>query len=226
MEKRSAARELAFLALFQLPQKSENIKIEKLVKTDLDALCLSAIRTLADHSKDNLRQAESYFIKVERALMEYQIDHAENEALDDGSRSVTLPRTAEFFEHLNNCYQGIALMREGLQIPEIYWHYHDTDTKEFTLDLIFKYINNKEAVETLIKDVSASWNIDRMQKTDRKLIELGVTELLLSDLPHAVVVSEIIKLANKYSTEEGVKFINGILADVIKLITDNRRTVA
>ncbi len=158
--------------------------------------------------------------------MEYQIDHAENEALDDGSRSVTLPKTAEFFEHLNNCYQGIALMREGLQIPEIYWHYHDTDTRDFTLDLIFKYINNKEAVETLIKDVSTSWNIDRMQKPDRKLIELGVTELLVSDLPHAVVVSEIIKLANKYSTDEGVKFINGILADVIKLLSDNRRTVA
>ena len=99
MEKRSAAIELAFLALFQLPQKTENINIEKLAKTDLDALCLSAIRTLADHSKDNLRQAESYFIKVERALMEFQIDHVENEALDDGSRSVTLPKTAEFFDH-------------------------------------------------------------------------------------------------------------------------------
>ncbi len=220
MEKRSAARELAFLALFQLPQKSENIKIEKLAKTDLDALCLSAIRTLADHSKDNLRQAESNLIKIERALMEYQINHEDNEKLEEGSRSVTLPKTAEFLESLNQCYEAIALMREGLQIPEIYWHYHENDTRDFALDLIFKYINNKEEVESSIKEVSTSWNIDRMQKTDRKLIELGVTELISSDQAHAVVVSEIIKLANKYSTEEGVKFINGILADVIKNIKD------
>lgn len=220
MEKRSAARELAFLALFQLPQKSENINIDKLSKMDLHAICLSAIRTLADNSKDDIKSAEAFFIKTERALMEHQINHEVNEALDEATRSVPIPETEEFIEHLNNCYQAIALMREGLQIPELYWHYHDEDTKNFALDLIFKYINNREEVETLIKDVSKSWRAERIQKTERKLIELGVTELLASDLAHSVVVSEVIKLANKYSTEEGIKFINGILADVIKILQD------
>ena len=221
MEKRSAARELAFLALFQLPQKSENINIDKLSKMDLDAICLSAIRTLADHSKDNIKSAEAFFIKAERAVMEHQVNHEANEALDEATRSVELQQTEDFIEHLNNCYQAIALMREGLQLPEVYWHYHDEATKEFALDLIFKYVNNREEVASLIKDVSKSWKAERIQKTERKLIELGITELVASDLAHSVVVSETIKLANKYSTEEGIKFINGILADVIKILQDH-----
>lgn len=220
MEKRSAARELAFLALFQLPQKSENVNTDKLAKMDLHAICLSAIRTLADHSKDNIKTAESFFIKAERAIMEYQINHESNEALTEGTRSVSLLGSQGFIDHLNNCYQAIALMREGLQLPELYWHYHDEDTRDFALELIFKYINNKEEVENLIKDVSKSWRFERIQKTERKLIELAVAELVSSDIPHSVVVSEIIKIGNKYSTEEGIKFINGVLADIIKLIKD------
>ncbi|MBT6842993.1 MAG: transcription antitermination factor NusB [Candidatus Melainabacteria bacterium] len=220
MEKRSAARELAFLALFQLPQKSENVNTDKLSKMDLHAICLSAIRTLADHGKENIKSAETYFIKAERALMEHQIDHEANEGLNQASRSVAVPQTEEFIEHLDKCYQGIALMRESLQVPELYWHYNDESTKEFTLELILKYINNKEEVENLIKEVSQSWKFERIQKIERKLIELGAAEMLSSSIPHTVVVSEIIKLANKYSTEEGIKFINGVLADVVKLIKD------
>ena len=220
MEKRSAARELAFLALFQLPQKSENVNTDKLSKMDLHAICLSAIRTLADHAKENIKSAESYFIKAERALMEHQIDHEANEGLNQASRSVEVPQTEEFIEHLDKCYQGISLMRESLQVPELYWHYNDESTKEFTLELILKYINNKEEVENLIKEVSQSWKFERIQKTERKLIELATAEMLSSSIPHTVVVSEIIKIANKYSTEEGIKFINGVLADVVKLIKD------
>ena len=104
MEKRSAARELAFLALFQLPQKTENIKLEKLSKMDVDALCLSAIRTLADHSKENIKEAESFFIKAERALMAEQVNHPDNEGLDEASRGVPVPKTDEYIDHLNTRY--------------------------------------------------------------------------------------------------------------------------
>ena len=78
MEKRSAARELAFLALFQLPQNPEKFA-SKLSKMDFHAICLSGIRTLADHARSNLNKAEAFFIKTERGLMEYQINHPLND---------------------------------------------------------------------------------------------------------------------------------------------------
>ncbi len=219
MEKRSAARELAFLAIFQLPQKTENIKLEKLAKTDLHALCLSSLRTLADYTRDNLKVAESFFIKVERYLMEYQINHPDNEGLDEAVRGVPLPQSDEFIEHLNNCYTAIGLMRESLQLPEVYWHYHDESVQEFVVNLLLQYANNRDEIKATIAEASDSWDITRMHKIDRILIELAVTEMSYFDLPHAVVISEIIKIANKYSTPQGVKFINGVLADISKSLS-------
>ncbi len=216
MEKRSAARDLAFLAIFQLPRKSDKIDPEKLARTDLDALCLSAIRTLADHAKDNMKAAEAYFIKTERYLMEYQINHEINEELESGTRGVPVPLSDEFVNHLNNCYQSINLLREAIQIPEMYWHYHDEMTKNFAIDLLLSYIKHREEAQALIAELSQSWRIERIHKIDRILLELAASELLASDLPAAVVVTEAIKLANKYSSEESVKFINGILSDIIK----------
>jgi len=221
MEKRSAARELAFLVMFQLPQKSENISIEKLTKMDFHAICLSAIRTLADNTRSNVNKAESYFIKIERALMEYQINHPDNEDLDSATRSVELPHTKEFFEHLDNCYQAVALIKEGLQIPELYWHYQDTDIKDFALEILVKYVDHRETTVNLLKDISLSWDFNRIHKVDRKILELATTEITQSDITPTVAVSEAIKLANKYSSPESAKFINGILADVIKQVTES-----
>ena len=220
MEKRSAARELAFLVLFQLPQNTDKIKIDKLAKTDFHAICLSALRTLNDFAKTNLKKAEANFIKSERAIMEHQVNHPENEGLDEAVRSVPLPNTKDSLDLIDNCYTAIALVRESLQIPELYWHYQDPEIQEFTLSLLMKYVDHKDEVQALIKETSQSWDISRMMKVDKKILEIAVTELNFTDLPDAVAVSEAMKIANKYSTEEGFKFINGILADVIKVVKE------
>ena len=218
MEKRSAARELAFLVTFQLPQKSENISIDKLTRMDFHAICLSAIRTLADNAKANTNKAESYLIKTERALMEYQINHEDNEGLDKATRSVDLPKTKEFFEQIDNCYQAISQLKEALQIPELYWHYQDTDIQEFALKLLLSYVDHKEETTAILKELSEAWDFKRVHKADRKILELATTEIMHSDMDPAVAVSEAIKLANKYSSPEAAKFVNGILADVIKQV--------
>lgn len=220
MEKRSAARELAFLVLFQLPQNTDKINIDKLAKTDFHAICLSAIRTLTDFAKTNLKKSEASFIKSERALLEHQLNHEDNEGLAEATRTVPVPNTKDTIELIDKCYKAIALIRESIQIPELYWHYQDTDIQEFTLHILMDYIQHKDEVQALIKETSQSWDISRMMKVDRKILELAVTELNYSHVPDAVVASEAMKLSNKYSTEEGSKFINGILADIIKAVKD------
>lgn len=215
MEKRSAARELAFLALFQLPKNPE-----KLAKTDFHAICLSAIRTLSDYAKNNVNKAEAYFLKVERYLMEYKMNHDLNEPLEEASRSVPLPYSDEFLDHLNNCYRAVSQLREGLEVPELYWHYQDQEIQEFTLKLIMNFVDSKDEIHTLIQDTAPTWDLARMNKIDRTIIEIAVTEVLKSNIQPAIVASEALKLANKYSTVEGVKFINGVLGDVIKAVSE------
>ena len=190
MEKRTAARELAFLALFQLPKNPE-----KLAKIDLQAICLSAVRTLADHSQNNIKKAESFFLKAERAIMNYKINHSENEMLTDELRSVPLPETDEFLDHINNCYHGLSLMREGLQIPEIFWHFHDQEVEGFTLDLIFKFTRHKEEVNHQLEELSKSWDFERIRKIDKTIMQLAATEILYCDTPNNIVSAEAVKLA-------------------------------
>lgn len=220
MEKRSAARELAFLALFQLPRNTDKIDINKLSKMDFHAICLSSIRTLTDFTKTNIKKAETFFIKTERALMEYQVNHPDNEKLSEATRPVAIPNTQEFVEHLNNCYQAIEMIKGNIQLPEIYWHYQDEEIQEFALNLLMKYVDHKAETENTIKEISKSWDIERMQKVDRLIIEMALTEIAHTDVPPSVVAAEAVKIANKYSTPEGAKFINGVVADLIKIVTN------
>lgn len=214
METRRASRELALLALFQLPKKPE-----KLAKTDLQAIVLAAVRTLADYARTNLKKAEAHFIQVERHLLEHKSKHPDNEEQIEDLKSVPLPQTDQFAEHIDNCYKSISFLKEAVDIPELYWHYNDPDVEAFTLSLITNYINHKDEVDSMISETSRTWNLDRITKIDKGIMRLAVAEMISTSTPKRVVASEAIKLANKYSTQEGVKFVNGLLGDVIEALT-------
>ena len=210
MEKRSAAREIAFLACFQLPNNSL-----KLAMTDFDALCLSSLRTLSDHCKDNVKSAESFFLQVERKIMDYQVNHADNEQYTV-PLSVMLPSTQEFLDEINKCYEALNLIDESMQIPELFWHYKDEQTKAFCLELVSKYFEKKAEAEKLIQEVSQKWDISRIRKVDKALIIMCIIEIQNFPIDKQIAISEFLNLASKYSTDESAKFINGIIADLIQ----------
>jgi len=210
MEKRSAAREIAFLACFQLPNKNL-----KLAFTDFDALCLSSLRTLSDHCKDNIKSAESFLLQVERKIMDHQINHPDNDK-STTPLPVPMPSTQDFLDEINKCYESINLIEESMQIPELFWHYKDEKTKEFCIELISKYFDKKEEAEQLVQSVSQKWDISRIRKVDKVLLNMCISEISSFPVDKEVAISEYLNLASKYSTNESAKFINGIIADLIQ----------
>jgi len=57
------------------------------------------------------------------------------------------------------------------------------------------------------------WTIERMTTIDRTVLRIGAWELLnRPDLSVAVVISEAVELAKRFSTEESGRFVNGVLA--------------
>ena len=59
-----------------------------------------------------------------------------------------------------------------------------------------------------------------MPVMDRTLLRMAVYELLgTPDVPVAVVISEAVELAKRYSTEESGRFINGLLSAVVASLT-------
>lgn len=70
-------------------------------------------------------------------------------------------------------------------------------------------------IDALIATHAIDWAVDRMPVIDRSLLRMATFELLeLDDVPTAVVISEAVELAKRYSTDESGRFVNGVLAAV------------
>ncbi|MHB8189146.1 MAG: transcription antitermination factor NusB [Ferrimicrobium sp.] len=68
-------------------------------------------------------------------------------------------------------------------------------------------------IEEALKRQSIDWDLDRMPTIDRCILTLGAYELFyLTEVPTAVITNEAVSLANRFSTEDSGRFINGILA--------------
>lgn len=83
--------------------------------------------------------------------------------------------------------------------------------------LVGGVIENLEKIDERIQRYSKSWDIDRFSNIDRNILRIAIFEILYSEgTPYKVSINEAVELAKTYSTEEAYKFINGILAQVVK----------
>ena len=77
--------------------------------------------------------------------------------------------------------------------------------------LILNTKNQYENIKNLIVKYSDNWNYERIAKTEKISLILGISELYLNLTPLKVIVSEWTKLTDKHSSSEGAKFVNAIL---------------
>ena len=69
-------------------------------------------------------------------------------------------------------------------------------------------------IDAAIEAASTRWRIDRMPAIDRTILRLGVYELIYTDMPVGVVISEAVELAKQYSTAKSGSFVNGVLSAI------------
>lgn len=78
---------------------------------------------------------------------------------------------------------------------------------------------HRDALDAHLNEVSDNWPVHRMPAVDRAVLRLGAYELAYEpDTPKAVVISEAVELAKKYSTQRSGAFINGVLATLAKVL--------
>ena len=76
-----------------------------------------------------------------------------------------------------------------------------------------------EEIKNIISDNSKGYKIDRIYSTDFVAMEIAVAELTyFTDIPHIVSIDEALWLVRKYSTENSLNFVNGVLANYNKKI--------
>lgn len=76
---------------------------------------------------------------------------------------------------------------------------------------------NKEDIENAIKaNLKSNWKIERVSRVDLSILKLAVYEIKYTDLPFKVVINEAVELAKKYGIDTSSKFVNGMLASIVK----------
>ena len=86
----------------------------------------------------------------------------------------------------------------------------------FTVELLRAAAEHRARAEELIGTKARGWSIERMPVMDRLIMVLAVAELLALDTPPGVILSEAVDLASRYSTDESGRFVNGVLAAIVK----------
>ena len=74
-------------------------------------------------------------------------------------------------------------------------------------------------IDAVIAEHLVGWTLERLSVLDKVVLRIGVFELLSrTDTPRAVVMSEAVELAKRFSTAESGRFVNGVLAAVARTL--------
>ena len=93
----------------------------------------------------------------------------------------------------------------------------DPPVNEYTVELVEGVQANRARVDEILSEYAEGWTLARMPDVDRAVLRLSVYELLWrADVPPAVVIDEAVELAKSLSTDESPRFVNGVLARVLR----------
>ena len=110
----------------------------------------------------------------------------------------------------NNLEEQVELYLESNNIT-------DENAVEYIKDAVFGINKNeKEILDEISKYLKSDWKIERISKIDLSILKLAIYEIKYKDIPFKVVINEAVELAKKYGEDTSKKFVNGILANIVK----------
>ena len=86
------------------------------------------------------------------------------------------------------------------------------------IDSVVSGVANREAeLNEQIQKFSIGWDVSRISKLARCILQLAIFEILYAeDVPTGVAVSEAVRIAKKYDGDDTGAFINGILGSFVR----------
>ncbi len=80
--------------------------------------------------------------------------------------------------------------------------------------------NRQENLNATIQRFSIGWDVARISRLARSVMQLAIYEILyVEDVPTGVAVSEAVRLAKKYDGDDTGSFVNGILGAFARSLT-------
>lgn len=91
------------------------------------------------------------------------------------------------------------------------------ETIKYVVDVIDGIEKNEiDILKEIEKNLKEEWKINRISKIDLSILKLAIYEIKYKDIPYKVAINEAVELSKKYGEDKSRKFVNGILASIVK----------
>lgn len=77
--------------------------------------------------------------------------------------------------------------------------------------------NNVQILDLISNNLKEDWKVERISKIDLAILKLAIYEIKYTDIPYKVAINEAVELAKKYGEDMSSNFINGVLANIVKI---------
>lgn len=84
-------------------------------------------------------------------------------------------------------------------------------------------IQKRDELDELIKPLLQNWRFERIGVITKLILRLALWELHNTDTPPTVVINEAIELAKCFAEQDAYKFINGLLDEQLKRMTEENK---
>lgn len=86
---------------------------------------------------------------------------------------------------------------------------------DFVRDIVYGVVTHASEIDELANKYMKDWTIDRLDKTGKAILRMGIFEIKYTDTPDIVVLNEAIELAKKFSDDNVRKMINAVLDKIV-----------
>jgi N utilization substance protein B len=198
MQPRRIARELALLSIGQLSASAELTGIQ-----EIQAAMNAAVRTLSEEIREVLEAASADLKQSSDRLLASKLQTADLE----GARAMVQDAISQTEVVINRLGAAVdlPLFIQVAQNPEV---------QDFALSLIRTCRQHRPDIDQILSKALVDWQLSRLAQIDRNILRLAVAEMCFLEIPQRVAINEAVELAKRYSSEDGHRFINGVLRRV------------
>lgn len=87
---------------------------------------------------------------------------------------------------------------------------------EFAERLVRAFDARKATIDQDLTELIQGWSFGQMAQTDLNVLRLALAEMALAETPAVVAVEMAVRLAKRFGGEDSGRFVNGVLAKVLR----------
>ena len=176
----------------------------------------AVVRSLHDETKELLQTASA---ELQRGQDRISASEARTADVRQDIQAVE-GLVREAIELTKNAINNIGA---ALEFPVTLVLSQRTEVRNYAIDIL-KMVNAKRSeIDAMISSALVNWQIDRLAQLDKDILRIATAEMMFMSVASKVAIDEAVELAKRYSSEDGYRFINGVLRRIDDQINESRK---